>query len=706
MSRCGAASPVKIDTGKIDKQPPATTPRAINCFSRAWLSALLIAAAGFLVHVPSLQGQFIWDDEFLARDNPIIKSPLLALEAFRHRLFLDSFSPHYRPVQNLTLMVDYFFWDSNTFGFHLTNVLLQASAGVLLYFLLRRIFDSLGQVVRKIDNSTLAFVVALIWVVHPVHSAAVDYISGRADSLAFCFACGGWLLFLRGRAATLTPKRVALYSGAVLAALAALCSRETAFLWIVLFFLHLSAFDRTATRRLKALSVTVCSGIVVVYAGLRHLPPPSPDSLPTAGWTLPARGMLILRAFGDYARLIVFPANLHMERTVFSGSAFFSEPAREAAIEFEYLSILGALVMCSLGLAACWRGPAQRARIFGGTWFIITILPVSNIVDLNATVAEHWIYLPSVGAFIFLVGCLAKFRLHPRAIGSVVAVVVVSLSMRSLARSSDWLDAETFYERTAAAGGTSCRVMLNLGQIYSNRGEYAKAETLFRNILRVQPDYLIALNNLSDCLTHLGRTDEAKQILAEATSDAHEMRREAPRTWLASVNYARVLESNHDRAGALAVLQAAQRDYPDNWDILALESELYRRQQNVVRAIELVRPFAEKTWWHYTAWMALGRLYAEKGDVDLAENALRHASWLDVRSTEALNLIALVQMRQNRLPDAFAAQRRAVARQPEQPHQYVLLSNILDRMGRVDEARAALVEVSRLRSLAKDRVAN
>jgi Flp pilus assembly protein TadD len=57
-------------------------------------------------------------------------------------------------------------------------------------------------------------------------------------------------------------------------------------------------------------------------------------------------------------------------------------------------------------------------------------------------------------------------------------------------------------------------------------------------------------------------------------------------------------------------------------------------------------------------------------------------------------------MRQNHLDDAFRSQRRAVARQPEQPHQYVLLSNILDKMGRTEESRAALAQVSRLRALA------
>jgi hypothetical protein len=57
----------------------------------------LLGAIGFLVRLPAVQGQLIWDDIYLTRENPFIKSPLLVLEAFRHYLFLDSFSDHYRP---------------------------------------------------------------------------------------------------------------------------------------------------------------------------------------------------------------------------------------------------------------------------------------------------------------------------------------------------------------------------------------------------------------------------------------------------------------------------------------------------------------------------------------------------------------------------------------------------------------------------------
>jgi hypothetical protein len=86
--------PTKVSPG------PGFRARLIAFCSKQWPRYLFLGAIGFVVRLPALQGQLIWDDAYLARDNPFIKSPLLALEAFRHYLFLDSFSGHYRPVQN------------------------------------------------------------------------------------------------------------------------------------------------------------------------------------------------------------------------------------------------------------------------------------------------------------------------------------------------------------------------------------------------------------------------------------------------------------------------------------------------------------------------------------------------------------------------------------------------------------------------------
>lgn len=704
---------MKIDIGKIDKGATNKLRLFPAYLRRPWLHCFVIAVIGFAVHLPAMQGELIWDDEFLARDNPFMKSPILAAETFRHYLFIESYCTHYRPVQNLSYMVDYLLWNTNTYGFHLTNVILHLLSGIGFYLLLRKLLPSLGKSAsgnidpKESDFSLVAFGLAALWTVHPAHSAAVDYISGRADSLAFAFATIAWLLVLKTHETRHALTRFFLGAGAVLSGLLAFCSRESGLIWAGLFILHTCFFRRNDRRRSKTVAIAICLAVVTAYFGLRDLVPSRSVETPTAEWSAPVRAVLILRALGDYGRILFFPTNLHMERTVFFGAPLDNQLARAEALTLEYLAVAGALMLLGFFLFALRRGRGQQLRIFGAIWFVGAFLPISNIIDLNATVAEHWMYLPSAGLLIFLAGCVLDLpRPLARLSAITLPIIILLLGARAFERSSDWVSPKRFYQRTAQAGGTSCRVTLNLAGIYCAEGNFAEGERLYRIVLKLQPDYTIARNNLADALLHLGREDEARQVLAEAASAAHETRRDYPRTWVASLNYAHCLDSRNETGAALDILEKARADYPENWELIAYESELYRRSNDLECAIELVRPFAEKCWWHYSAWMALGRLSAAKGDVDLAERALRHASWLDLRSTEPLNLIAWMEMLQNHLPDAVATQRRAVARQPQQPRQYMLLSDILTQMGRADEARAALAQVSHLRSLADAKTIN
>jgi Flp pilus assembly protein TadD len=68
---------------------------------------------------------------------------------------------------------------------------------------------------------------------------------------------------------------------------------------------------------------------------------------------------------------------------------------------------------------------------------------------------------------------------------------------------------------------------------------------------------------------------------------------------------------------------------------------------------------------------------------------------------EALNLLAQIKLRQHCLDDAYLAQCNALARQPDEPRQYVLLSAILEKMGRTLEAHTAVAQVKRLEDLAR-----
>src|SRR5205807_2643823 len=177
---------------------------------------------------------------------------------------------------------------------------------------------------------------------------------------------------------------------------------------------------------------------------------------PQAGWTAPVRATLMGRALGDYARLLIFPTNLHMERTVVDPLGWRSNPDWRRAIKTEYLSILGLFLFAAFVYGSVKKGTGQNVRIFGATWFVVAFLPISNLFQLNATVAEHWLYLPAVGFLIFLFGFAMELPIRSRPVAIASAIIALSgLSVRSFVRSGDWADEETFYQRTLAVGGES-----------------------------------------------------------------------------------------------------------------------------------------------------------------------------------------------------------------------------------------------------------
>jgi Flp pilus assembly protein TadD len=612
---------------------------------------------------------------------------------------------HYRPVQNLSYMIDYFIWNTDTYGYHLSNVLWHIGSGLLLFALLQRLLPPLlasasGRASKF--SSLAAFFLALIWIVHPVHSAAVDYISGRADSLAFFFAAGAWLSFLVARQRANFTVRLSGYLLAAFSLLLALCSRESACMWVVVFLFHLFVFERTFSRRGKFFVLCGCLVVTAVYGGLRQLPEKRSGPNPSNGWPAPVRAVLMMRALGDYGRLMIFPSNLHMERTVVNMEGTQNNRDWRRTIASDYLTVTGLLVLAALIGGATRRGRGRSLRIFGAAWFLLAYLPISNVVDLNATVAEHWLYLPSVGFLLFVAGCLVELPRRGLQFATAMACLLVAgLSARSYVRSSDWVTNEIFYTRTLAAGGGSVRVILNLGQVYAANGQYARAEVLFRRALQLCPSYLIARNNLADALDHQGKREEADRTFREASAAAPEARKEFPRTWVAALNVAKLRMLADDTAGALEVLAKARQDYPGVWRLISLESELLRKTRGPDVALVAVEDFANNNWWHIEAAVAAGKLYAEKGEVAKAEAAFRLASRLDVHDVSALNQSALMRVNQNRFQEAYAIQRRAISRQPDEPRQYLILSDILERMGRGDEARAALAQVQHLQAIVK-----
>ena len=674
--------------------------------ARPWVAWLLCMMAGLLVYAPALSGDLIWDDNYLVRENPFFRSPVFGAEVFRHWLFFDSFSTYYRPLQNWSYMLDYWLWRGDPVGYHLTNILLHSFSGIFLFELLRQLLPGLiGTPKEAASRPTihlLALLVALTWIVHPIHNAAVAYISGRADSLASFFALLAWLLARRAGEARAIWSKAAWGVAAALAMLLALCSKEIALLWLAVFAVHLIGFERRLAWRAKGLAFAGALSVLGIYALLHALPAaraPMASGLPLP---LDGRFLLMLRALGDYAGLIVYPGRLYMERALSDPAIYGSVAAWREHPHYEYLSVAGLLAGVAVFHLCRQRWPGRRLRCFGALWFGVAFLPISNLFPLNAEVAEHWIYLASIGALLLLAGsALALPRRALVAAGAGAFLGIIALGVRTSVRAGDWVNAETFCLRTIADGGATPRILSTLASLYGERGDFAKQETVLRMMIARFPDFAPARIHLGICLSKQGRAAEAETLLRVDKADADETSRRYPRTWPAALNLARLRhEAQHDDE-ALAVLAEARTRFPETWELVKYESELRKARAGVAAALPAVADYAAAHWWHLDSWVTLGRLRYSAGEPEAAIAALRAASRLDICAAGPLTDIVRIELERGRPEAALAQQWEAMRREPGQPSHYLMLGSILEKLGRQAEAGAAVKKAETLAAEAR-----
>ncbi len=611
-----------------EKTPPSAWWKRLT---NSWPGVLLVfLTAAFLAYAPALKGPLMWDDHYLVGTNPFFRSPVFIVEVFRHWLYLDSTSHYYRPVQNLSYLLDYWLWGGAPFGYHFTNIVLHGLCGASLFALLRRRLAELDPANLRVHSVALG--VALVWTIHPAHNAAVAYIAGRADSLAMLGAIIAWLL-----ADVCGPGRRLLFVfPAMLCALFALCAKELAIFWFVLFALHRLVIVRKPLALIPALLV------VGAYFMLRSLPE-ARAAVENAGLPAGERGLVMLRALGDYAGILVWPARLMMDRSISSPVMYQSYALWLDNIQFEYLSVAGLAAL--LFIVWKWRShaPGRRWCIAGVVWFALGFLPISNLFPLNAQVAEHWIYHASIGAFIFAAGCLEPWSLRwPRGVAAGLALIAAAFTIRTAVRAGDWADPERFYTKNVRAGGGTPRIHTQLAQLYAGRGDYAKQEAVLRDLLARFPEHSVARINLATCLSAQGRKAEAEELLKR---EAANTRTRFPRSWTAALQLINVRVSKGDVAGALQASAEALRRFPDTWEVIAADARLRSANGDLATARSTVEAFADAHWWHLEAWLLLGDLRARTGDGRGAIEALQHASRLDLYDTRAVQ--RLLELRLN-----------------------------------------------------------
>lgn len=95
----------------------------------------------------------------------------------------------YRPWLLITLLVDYFVWGTNAFGYYLSNLAHYVICVAFIYLLIRGQTDYWGD----IRSACAAFFSALIFALSPLHPESVSWVVGRVDIVCLAYFMGSLL---------------------------------------------------------------------------------------------------------------------------------------------------------------------------------------------------------------------------------------------------------------------------------------------------------------------------------------------------------------------------------------------------------------------------------------------------------------------------------------------------------------------------------
>ena len=623
-----------------------------------WRAVVLVSAAA-LVYANSLRSPFIYDDSVSIVDNEHIRT--LALS---DALFSDRENPTAgRPLVNLSFALNYAIGGLNPVGYRIVNIALHAACGLLIFAIGRRVLGSTG----------FGFATALLWIVHPLNSEVVDYVTQRSESLMALF----FLLTLYASIRALDPAHRGVWTvTAILACLAGMGCKETmaAAPIIVLLYDRAFVFDTWAAgfharRWLYAgLGATWIALAALISAGPRvHSAGFASGASP---WTyLLNQTVMIVR----YLRLTVWPANLVVNYG-------WPRPLTLAAVA-PYAVVVVALLAATVAVSR--RSPRLA---FAGAWILIILAPTSSIIPIATEVgAERRMYLPIVAIIALAVVCVmrlaSRVRVPALAAAGVLCAASTALALGTMQRNREYESTARLAVTVDERWPTPVSDAL-VGFELSEQGH--RDEALARMRRSAEGGYSTAWYNLGGMLLTGGQIDQG--------IDALEMfLREAPLAKAAVQSrllLGRAFLAKGDAARAIGELQQARAMDPSNLDALGALSDALLAAHQFDQAAGGYRVYLEHRPGDVAATLNLGIALATSGHTRDAQAAFEHARDLDPRDPRADKNLAALTLNADDVANGIRFASDAVRIAPRDAQAHDLLGRALAARGDLAEAVA------------------
>jgi protein O-mannosyl-transferase len=588
--------------------------------------------AGGLVYLNSVSAPFIFDDQTAILNNPQIRQlwPLSIPLSPRPDTPVAG-----RPLVNLTFAINYAIGGLEVSGYRLTNIAIHLLSALTLFGLVRRtlLLSSLSPTFGA-HAADLAWVAAAAWMLHPMATETIDYVTQRTESMMGLF----YLLTMYCSARALDARPGRWQAAAFMACAMGMACKESMVTAPVMVVLYDWVFVAPAVAEKKH-RVRLYVGLAATWLLLAAFMVSGPRTTvgfatKVSGWTYLLNQAPILLT---YLRVAFWPRDLVLDYGLPQGLTLTD-------VWLPAIIVVG-LVVATFALLA-----RRQYAGFLGAWFFIILSPTSTIVPIATEVgAERRMYLPLAALVVLVV------------IGAYRAWTIWGLPQD---------------RRTGAATAVVVCLLLSAATVERNR-EYQSRLSILQTTVERRP-HPRAYEMLATALHDAGRREEAIGYL--------EMAKEDPiASFMLGVE---LVADNQLVRGAEEFERFVQLEPAHSMTIEALESlgrvyaALGRLDQAEARLNEVVQKDPRRIGAH----QQLGGVLLRQGRTAEGVRQFQIATELEPHNAEAHRLLGIALGETHQLESAATSLKRAIDLDPSNARSYYLLGRALAAMGQVAAA--------------------
>lgn len=613
-----------------------------NCFQSYNVSNILIYLFLFLIcfsiYFNSLNNDFIFDDNFLIVKNLYIRNLSFIPKLFKTDIFhfhlqeaTALFTKYYRPLQALSYAFEYLFYHLHPFGYRLTNIIIQSLNSFLVFLLISLI----------LKDRSIALLSAVLFCIHPMQVCLVAFIAGRSNLLETLFMFLSLLTFIYY---SLNQKKW-YYTFSLLLFIFALLSREGALL--LLFFIFICAIFLNIDKRKLIFNLMPYVFIAAFYIGLRAKFIPCDKFNITNLFSLERISNFIWYML-DYVGQLILPVGFQV--------AFFGKSMLFKSILFSVSFIIAVHLLIKAFIHK------DKIAMLALTFYFIGILPIINLTDIihyfGPILSEHYVYIASIGFFIYISYLILKLCSSFKKIATVCLIIIICFySTLTVINNTHYKDELTFYNYILSVDEKPNFMHINLGTIFYMRKMYDKAFQQANLALVAEPDAWDAYLLLGNIYKDKGNLDKAMELYNRAVFLN-------PQSSEAFNNLGLIYKAlGKDNAALENIRKAVQID-PEATFALQNLIDLLTDKRLYTEALRMCEKLLNINPEDVGVRVRIGIILAELGSFKEAEIVFKEALKLDSKSVEAMKNLGSLYGNMRDFDKAISLWRKALEINP------------------------------------------